>query len=75
MSDAKACSTQFEGRPCKDGDFHLIVDRKTFELVSGREPIENDKAGSGKYRLYPEDWAGGFRGTRKVKVKLSVQPL
>ncbi len=74
MAEAKPRSVEFIGVPSKDGD-HLAVDLATFERVSGREPGPDEKIGRDKYMLRLRDWAAALRSTRKVKVKLTVQPV
>lgn len=73
--DAKSRVVDFVGSPCGDGDFHFLVDAKTFERVTGDAPTADDKAGRDKYRLYPQMLAAAFRCNRKVQVKLTVKPV
>lgn len=77
MPDANARSVEFVGVPSseEDGDLFFTVDRKTFERVTNRAPEPDEVAGRDKYRLYPRAMAAALRAKRKVKVKLSVQPI
>lgn len=75
-TDAKPRTVEFEGVPgSEDDEFHFVVDRKTFERVAARDPEADEKLGRDKYKLYPRAWAAGMRSKRKVRVKLTVQPM
>ena len=75
--EAKPRVVEFTGRPSREdeGDAHLVVDRETFVRVAGREPTADEKIAKGRYRLYWREMAALLRGKRKVRVKLTVQPL
>ncbi len=77
MPEAKSRVVEIVGTPSiEDGyDFHLIVDRMEFEKAVGRAPTSDEWIGKGRYRLYVRDAAALLRGRRKVRVRLSVQPL
>lgn len=77
MTDAKARTVEIVGVPSgpDDGDRHLVVDRKTFVAVTGRDPDADEVVDRKRCRLFWHAMAAPLRAGRKVRVKLSVAPV